>query len=288
MAALNLWNPALGLSIPMVILTAYLLGILHGITPDEHTWPITFSYAIGAYSTRGGLVAGLTFSFAFTIQRGIASELSYLALARWLQNPTVDLWVYVVVGLAMALAGLYMKNTGHVVHIHGTGTHIHKDDQPQMIPPSMALVHGFIAGWGFGAFALIIYTVLAPSMGRASLGWVPGVAFGLGTMTIQATAGALFGRWMRQLRLPESVARQVARRTASNTLFYGGSAFIVAGVGGLMFPQTMSWSIATPLHVHNLHNLGIGFALVTFTVIIVGLGTLIRSMREARRLVMGR
>lgn len=285
---LNLWNPTLGLSIPMIILTAYLLGVLHGITPDEHTWPITFSYAIGAYSTRGGLMAGLSFSLAFTIQRGIASELAYLALARWLQNPLVDLWIYMVVGVAMALAGLYMKRTGQVFHLHGHGPHIHHDREARVIPPSMALVHGFIAGWGFGAFALIIYTVLAPSMGHASLGWVPGIAFGIGTMTIQATAGALFGRWMRRLQLPEALARKVARQTASNTLLYGGIAFVVAGVLGMMFPRIMSWSIVTPLHIHNLHNLGLGFALVTFTVIVVGLGSLIRSMKEARRLALAR
>ncbi|MCL5116119.1 MAG: hypothetical protein M1272_03105 [Firmicutes bacterium] len=285
MAALNLWNPSLGLSIPMVIVTAYLLGMLHGITPDEHTWPITFSYAIGAYSTRGGLVAGLTFSLAFTVQRGIASELAYLALARWLQNPVVDAWVYVIVGLAMALAGLYMRRTGRVVHLHGTQAHLHHEEEPRSIPPSMALVHGFLAGWGFGAFALIIYTVLAPSMHHAALGWVPGVAFGLGTMTIQATAGALFGRWMHRMKLPERLARQVARSTAATTLFYGGWAFVVAGIATLLFPRITEWSIVTPLHIHNLHSLGIGFALVTFTVIVVGLGSLIRSMRAVRHLM---
>lgn len=285
-AAVNLWNPQLGLSIPMIILTAYLLGMLHGITPDEHTWPITFSYAIGAYSTRGGLIAGLSFSLAFTVQRGVASELAYLALARWLQNPAVDLWIYMLVGIAMALAGLYLKNTGRVFHLHGHGPHIHDTPEARLIPPSMALVHGFIAGWGFGAFALIIYTVLAPSMGHAAWGWVPGVAFGLGTMTIQATAGALFGRWMRTVHLPERLARQVARSTASNTLLYGGLAFVLAGALGMMFPPIASWSIVTPLHVHNLHNLGIGFLLVTFTVLGVGLGSLLRSMKEARRLVL--
>jgi hypothetical protein len=270
----------------MIIVTAYLLGILHGITPDEHTWPITFSYAIGAYSTRGGLMAGLTFSLAFTVQRGIASELAFLALARWLQDPMVDAWVYIVVGLAMALAGLYMRTTGRIVHLHGAATHVHGDDEPHTIPPTMALVHGFLAGWGFGAFALIIYTVLAPSMHSAALGWVPGVAFGLGTMTIQATAGALFGRWMRRLKLPEQIARRVARSTASTTLLYGGLAFVTAGVGSVMFPRIADWSIVTPLHIHNLHSLGIGFALVTFTVVVVGLGSLLRAMQSARRLVL--
>src|SRR5436190_23056712 len=66
------------------LLTAFLLGLVHGITPDEHTWPITFSYAIGSYSTRRGLRVGLIFSLAFAVQQALASELAYLGLAGWL------------------------------------------------------------------------------------------------------------------------------------------------------------------------------------------------------------
>ncbi|WP_242848417.1 hypothetical protein [Sulfobacillus thermosulfidooxidans] len=109
-ADINLWNPHSGLPINLIIVTAFLLGMVHGITPDEHTWPITFSYAIGAYSTQGGLVAGLSFSLAFTLQGAIASERAYLALAKWLQNPRIDAVVYIVVGIAMFLAGKYIRS----------------------------------------------------------------------------------------------------------------------------------------------------------------------------------
>jgi hypothetical protein len=34
--ALDLWSPHHGLSIGMVVLTAFLLGVVHGVTPDEH------------------------------------------------------------------------------------------------------------------------------------------------------------------------------------------------------------------------------------------------------------
>jgi hypothetical protein len=36
-----------------------LFGLLHGILPDEHTWPITFSYAIAGGSGKDGMQAGL-------------------------------------------------------------------------------------------------------------------------------------------------------------------------------------------------------------------------------------
>lgn len=290
MAVLNLWNPHTDLSIPVILLTAFMLGMVHGVTPDEHTWPITFSYAIGAYSTRGGLVAGFLFSLSFSVQRAIASELSYLALGNWLKNPTLDAFVYVIVGLAMFWAGQYIRNTGRVFHLHGIKAHRHERqefEQTRSIRPAMALWHGFLAGWGFGSFAIIIYTVLAPGMHNAWFGWVPGFVFGLGTMVVQASAGAIFGHWMRRVKIPEALARGVAQNTAGATLFYGGMAFVTAGVLSLIFPTLQNVQILTPFHVHNLHTLGIGFVLVAFTVLVVGLGTLVRSLRKAKRLARG-
>ncbi|MGC8671521.1 MAG: hypothetical protein ACP5TJ_01340, partial [Candidatus Micrarchaeia archaeon] len=66
--SINLWNPQ---NVPflLALLLSFLLGLVHGITPDEHTWPITFSYAVGSYSTKKGMKAGLIFSSGFTLQR---------------------------------------------------------------------------------------------------------------------------------------------------------------------------------------------------------------------------
>jgi ABC-type nickel/cobalt efflux system permease component RcnA len=41
-----------GAGLGQLLLSAFLLGVLHGVTPNEHTWPITLSYAIGAASGR--------------------------------------------------------------------------------------------------------------------------------------------------------------------------------------------------------------------------------------------
>lgn len=51
---INFWNPSGHLSVLTILITAILLEMVHGITPDEHTWPITFSYSVGSYSSRGG------------------------------------------------------------------------------------------------------------------------------------------------------------------------------------------------------------------------------------------
>ena len=54
MISLNeILNPPTGLSLTEILVFSLILGMLHGATPDEHTWPITFSYAIGKYSTKG-------------------------------------------------------------------------------------------------------------------------------------------------------------------------------------------------------------------------------------------
>jgi hypothetical protein len=318
---INLWNPGAGLPAGMILLTAFLLGIVHGITPDEHTWPITFSYAIGSYSTRRGLLAGLIFSSAFTLQRALGSLLAYLALARWMEAANVDAVVYIIVGLAMALAGAYILRIGRVFHLDllpaawsggrcphgwecaedGGAGHERLGDPGHLWPghgdvlaaarglrevtPWMAAIHGFIAGWGFGAFATILYTVLAPSMPNLATAWLPGAIFGLGTVVVQAAVGALFGGWMRRRKLPEEVAALVARRVAGNTLLWGGLAFVAAGIFGLALPNIAAMQIVTPIHVHNLDSLGLGFALVIFVVLVIGGGSLIRAMRQARRMV---
>jgi hypothetical protein len=315
---INLWNPGAGLSAGTILLTAFLLGVVHGITPDEHTWPITFSYAIGSYSTRRGLLAGLIFSGAFTLQRALGSILAYLALARWMETDNIEYIVYILVGLAMALAGAYILRIGRVFHVdllpavwsgghrtHGWGRQPARDPQgvrataasspfslragaqeesrPALreVTPWMAAIHGFIAGWGFGAFATILYTVLAPSMPSVATAWMPGVTFGLGTMLVQAVAGALFGGWMRRRKLPEEAVALVARRVAGSTLFWGGVVFVAAGIFGLALPNAAAWAIATPIHVHNLDSLGLGFILVMLVVLGIGGGSLIYAMRQA-------
>ncbi|PSR20621.1 MAG: hypothetical protein C7B45_13990 [Sulfobacillus acidophilus] len=279
----NLWDPHIGLAVGVVLATAFLLGMVHGITPDEHTWPITFSYAIGSYSTRKGIIAGLTFSAAFTVQRAIASELAYLAFDRWFTiGSIVDYIVYIIVGSVMIWAARYILRGQHW-HLLAFGHHNADTPTAHDVKWWMPLIHGFIAGWGFGAFAVIIYTVLAPSMPSAWVAWIPGFLFGLGTTAIQAAAGGLFGWVSRHMKLTTEQIRQVSLKTAGNTLNWGGVIFVLAGIFGLAFPRLAGFQIDTGIKVHNLHDLGIAFVLVMITVLVIGVGTLIRETRRAGR-----
>ena len=280
---IDLWAPHAGLSLEAALVTAFLLGIVHGITPDEHTWPITFSYAVGSYSTRKGLLAGLIFSLAFTVQRALASELAYLALDRWFTaSAALNYVVYIVVGAVMWLAGRHMLG-GHIWHLwtpHGAG----RGDGCVLRAPRlwMPAVHGLIAGFGFGAFALILYTVLSPAMPGAAWGWAPGALFGLGTTVVQAAVGALFGWFTLRLRLPAAAVREVALTTAGRTLGWGGLVFIAGGLFGLLAPDWAGFEVSTGLRVHNLAHLNLGFLLVMVVVLLIGVITLLQQVRHWR------
>lgn len=310
MISINLWNPS-NLDLISAFVISYLLGIIHGITPDEHTWPITFSYAVGSYSRKGGAKAGLVFSSGFTFQRALMSELAFFALAGFLVTTYTEGIVYIVVGAVMALSGLYIMKKLKYPHFHlieqklGTLFKIHEKNSKQQegefrheinpisnadehfrpVPSKLAFFHGLIAGFGMGAFALIIYTVLAPSMPNPYLGFVPGLLFGLGTLTMQVIIGAGFGSWLTKIkRLKESGISFVSRGISSAVLTYGGLAFVIAGALAIIDPPIMDFGIITPIKIHNLHSLGMGFFLVIIAVVVVGYLGYRSSVKKAIKL----
>jgi hypothetical protein len=274
---IDLWNPAhVSLSIDLV--TAFLLGLVHGVTPDEHTWPITFSYAVGGYSTRRGLWAGIIFSTAFTVQQGFAGELAYLGFTRWFTFDGVDDYVYIVVGVAMAAAGMFIVRRGFLHRHHAPGPAEVRD-----LELWMPAVHGFIAGWGFDAFSTIIYTVLSPAMPSAATGWLPGIMFGVGTLCVQAVAGAAFGLWAARRGLPPSAVRGIGLTVASRTLFWGGLAFIGLAIFDFAFPDLSDIGITTGIKVHNLHRLDLPVLVAILIVAGIGMTSLVTSTYAWRR-----
>lgn len=283
-AAINLWEPT-HISFTVDLLTAFLLGLVHGITPDEHTWPITFSYAVGSYSTRRGLAAGAIFSLAFAAQQALASELAHLGLAHWFTFEGLDEIVYLIVGVVMLAAGLFIMGRGILPHWHlpGWASGMPRDGRPRELKLWMPAIHGFIAGWGFDAFSVIIYTTLAPAMPSPATGWLPGLAFGFGTLCVQGAAGAAFGTWAARRGLPAEAIRSISLTTAARTLSWGGIAFVLFGLFGLAWPNLTEIGLRTPLHVHNLDTLGLPFLLVVFSVVGVGVTSFVTATQAWRR-----
>jgi hypothetical protein len=264
------------------LLYSFLFGLLHGILPDEHTWPITFSYAIGGASGRQGMKAGIYFSAAFTVQRMIISELAYLALAPFLLSPAINGIVYMVVGLAMAVAGGIVLRKNRYPHLHllmhlqeirAIGQVLPESPAdpagPVAVPPvRWTLIHGFIAGFGFGGFALFINTVAAPAMKSPWTGFLPGLLFGIGTMIMLAVIGALFGaslRWTRSLT--EQEIKRIGAQTGGRTLFFGGLLFGIFG-------------IATFLGLDRYLPVDTGYVLIGLFMILVAIPAFLFSWKE--------
>ena len=63
----------------------------------------------------------------------------------------------------------------------------------------------------------------------------------------------------------------------------GGIAFIASGAAILYAPWLLNLAIVTPIYVHNLHDLGIGFSLIITVVVIIGLVGYKRAIGMAER-----
>ncbi len=237
-----------------LLLQSFGYGLLHGILPDEHTWPITFSYAIGNASGKKGLKSGLFFALAFTLQRAIGSEISYLLLFSWLTKESVNSFVNMVVGGVMLWAGWQIQKKGRYLHLHLLGHH-HEPDEgverspailtarhhadqpvsppaaPEVFPARWAMIHGFVAGFGVGPFAMFVYTVAAPHMGSPWLGFLPGLLFGLGTTLMLMILGGIFGASLKTThKFDDREIASVGHRTGSLTLLGGGLVFVIGGL----------------------------------------------------------
>lgn len=271
----------------LAVFYSFLFGLLHGILPDEHTWPITFSYAIGGATGKEGIKAGLFFSAAFTVQRALLSEVAYLALAPFLLSPTVNGVVYVIVGVAMAVAGAIVLRKNLYPHVHLVGHHHEeaRDMKPSLAifarhhhksaeetvsgPPPVrwTIVHGFIAGFGFGGFSLFVNTVAAPAMHSAWTGFLPGLVFGVGTMIVLVVIGYVFGAALRWTRLSEEEIKRVGSHTGGRTLLFGGILFVIFG-------------ILTLLHLIGKLPVDPGYLLIGLFMVLVALPAFYYTWRE--------
>ena len=289
-----LLNPGQGLAVPVILGIALILGMLHGLTPDEHTWPITFSYSIGSYSSKGGMKAGLMFSGGFTIQRTILAGLGFAGLAAVYQAYNLDGYIYVLVGVGMFLAGYYLLK-GTDIHIpldrllgakehHTTAAErvpMHESMEGlKPVPLTLATANGFIAGWGLGAYASVIVFVLAPQMPNVLYAGLVGTSFGVGTMIMQIILGSIFANIMRIKKLSIGQIKYVGRSAAARTLFLGGLAFAI--IGGLIvaFPLLDTIAVSTGNPIPNLDSVGVATVLVLFTVGVIGLGSIYKGYRE--------
>jgi hypothetical protein len=234
--------------------------------------------------------AGFSFSAGFTIQRAILTTLGFVGLASIYRAYDLNGPVYVIVGIAMSVAGAYILNKGLDLHlpfdaIFGSSRHSDSSERVPMrdVPVNLAFVHGLIAGFGFGAYATIITFILAPQVPGLLYAPLPGLFLGLGTMMMQVIFGALFAKIGRLKRLTEQQIKYVGRKTAGRTLYYGGMIFAVIGVFVIVFPAIDQWAISTGNPIQNLDSIGVSTLLVLIVVGVFGIGNIILSLRELTR-----
>jgi sulfite exporter TauE/SafE len=258
------------------------LGMLHGLVPDEHTWPITFAYSVGSTTGRGGMKSGAWFSLAFTVQRALMSMIVFLvfyaALGTWGLNlatadRSVNGPVYFLVGLAMAIAGfLILKD--RIPHLHPfmalsrKDLSRHVDPKTPLVAPTgvvpthWCVIHGFISGFGTDSSILStwIYLTTIPVLASAGLwqvGWLPGALFGLGTFVVLMFIGFFFGETLQiSKRVGPNRIAHFGRLVGARTLLYGGIAFMVF----------------SPLYWSGWYSTNVGFDPGQFIVILIMIG----------------
>jgi hypothetical protein len=225
--------------------------------------------------------AGFLFSAGFTAQRALLTTLGYIGLAAIYKEYNLDGPVYVIVGFVMAIAGSYILK-GRYLHLPidalmKRGSY----EIPKDVPLRMTVVHGLIAGFGFGAYASIITFVLTPQLPSVIYSPLPGLMFGIGTMIIQIIFGAIFGNILRAKRASEEQITYVARKSAGRVLYYGGLVFMVVGALIIALSQIDNFAISTGISIPNLDAIDVGSLLVVMTVGLIGLLSIIKSFREA-------
>lgn len=230
--------------------------------------------------------AGLLFSAAFTFQRMLLSEAAYLALAPFLLSPTINGVVYLVVGIAMTAAGAMVLRQNLYPHLHLLGHHHEEAKEIEtttqvltkrhtepagltMMPAAKwTLIHGFIAGFGFGGFSLFVNTVAAPAMRSPWLGFLPGLVYGLGTMIMLVVIGFMFGasmRWSHMLN--EQEIKRIGSQTGGRTLFFGGLLFALFGV-------------STLFRLDRFLPVDVGYVLIGLFMIVIAIPAFVYSLKE--------
>ena len=87
---------------------------------------------------------------------------------------------------------------------------------------------------------------------------------------------------MEVLDIPKKGIEYIAKRTSGLTLFWGGLTFVFVAILEFAFPKLIQTGIITPIKVHNLHSLGVGFFLVVFIISFIMVISFIKSLRYVK------
>jgi len=162
----------LGVYWPLAI---FIIGIVHGLKPDEHTWPITVSYGIMQRNVRGAMASTGVFAGALTL---VWTSLSALTgqLLSFFQDYDLDPIVDVIVGLSMiGVAAVFLfKDKGKVAD---------EGDNPDY---KLIWIHGLAAAFGGDFIVVLLLTVALSTLVSVNLTFLIGLLFGIGSWMAQS------------------------------------------------------------------------------------------------------
>lgn len=189
----------------MEILTIFImlgLGLVHGLVPDEHTWPITIPYALGQENPKKAVLSTIIFTGALTLVWSILTTIVSI-IGNIFLSEKYNPYVFIFAGLTMVGVAIfvflprissvmckraddeyYSKSLMHRFITRIGCKHEHGDlgfSEVKMAPPYKAIwIHGLVAAFGTGFLLVIVYTTALTF--PVYLGFLPGMLFGLGTM----------------------------------------------------------------------------------------------------------
>jgi sulfite exporter TauE/SafE len=277
-------------SILYLLVGCLALGMLHGVLPDEHTWPITFAYSVGTTTGKGGMKSGAFFAAAFTVQRAIMSQIVYFVVGFFLvSSDMLNGPVYAAVGVAMAIAGyLILSNRFRRFHpflkFSKKDLSKHKKENKKLpeserlnVPVHWCIIHGFISGFGVdtGILSTFIYLTTLPALSAAGLwqiGWLPGALFGLGTFAVLMFIGFFFGKTL------DIAKRFGAKRISEFGRLVGARILLFGGIIFMMFGPLYYFGIAQQIPLDT------GTLIVMLIMVGVAVPTMVYTWKEVKRM----
>ncbi len=208
---------------PAPLIIALVLGLIHGLKPDEHTWPITIPYALGQTSIRRGLLAAIIFTSALTVVwtllSGAAAFFSNQIIGGKL-SPPIDVIVgLIMVGVAAFILWRKPNKRGDV-------------RRPAL---KVIWIHGLAAAFGGDFVAILVYTVaFAGLLVPTSFGWAIGLLFGLGSMASQSLVAYAAIAGSTKFAHSRFFARGILQEGSTYSLGFLGVFLIMLGTLGFL------------------------------------------------------
>jgi len=172
--------------LPLAIL---IIGLIHGLKPDEHTWPITISYAMMQKNLYGAIKSTIVFALALTtIWTGLSALVGQIVNLGLGTNVIIDPEVDIIVGLTMiAVALIYIFKSERKEGYKTSSAVDDKKTVSEYSAPDYKLiwVHGTAAAFGGDFFVVLLISLSVSTILPSFPTFLVGLLFGLGSLFSQ-------------------------------------------------------------------------------------------------------